>query len=47
MYSSGIGKYINPRLKKEARKAKTEAEVSAAKKEKSGSYSFSDDFSAW
>ena len=46
VYSSGIGKYINPTLKKEARKAETEAEASAAKKKKSGSYSFSD-FSAW
>ena len=45
-YSSGVGKYINPTLKKEARKSETEGEASAAKKKKNSSYTFKD-FSAW
>jgi len=46
VYSSGIGKYINPTIKKEARKAEQESEASSSKKKKSSSYSFND-FSAW
>jgi len=46
VYSSGIGKYINPSIKKEARKAETEAEPSNVKKKKTNSYAFKD-FSAW
>ena len=45
VYTSGVGKYINPTLKKEARKTETDGE-SAAKKKKSSSYAFKD-FSAW
>ena len=46
VYTSGVGKYINPTLKKEARKTETDGESSAAKKKKTSSYAFKD-FSAW
>ena len=46
VYSSGVGKYINPNLKKEARKAESESEASSAKKKKHSDYSFKD-FSGW
>ena len=49
VYSSGIGKYINPAVKKEARKVEGESSAGpgpSAKKKKQNSYTFSD-FSGW
>lgn len=53
-YSSGVGKYINPTVKKEAKRAAVDPEAgpssssssSSFKKPKTGSYGFKD-FSAW
>ena len=47
VFTSGVGKYINPSVKKEARKAEdVQAGESNSKKKKSNNYSLSD-FSAW
>ena len=55
VFTSGVGKFINPGLKKEARKAESAPEPesgsaaagpSAAKKRKKAAYGFSD-FSGW
>ena len=50
VFSSGVGKYINPAVKKEARKAEVVEEGQAGrsqpKKKKTNSYAFSD-FSSW
>jgi len=50
VFSSGVGKYINPAVKKEARKAEAveegQAGPSQPKKKKTNSYAFSD-FSSW
>eukprot|EP00091_Calanus_sinicus_P003795 TRINITY_DN1396_c0_g1_i1.p1 TRINITY_DN1396_c0_g1~~TRINITY_DN1396_c0_g1_i1.p1 ORF type:complete len:166 (-),score=66.74 TRINITY_DN1396_c0_g1_i1:65-562(-) len=47
VFSSGVGKYINPAVKKEARKAaEDQPSGSASKKVKPNSYALSD-FSAW
>ena len=49
VYSSGVGKYINPTVKKEAGKAEVDSSGnpgSGTKKKKPNSYTFSD-FSAW
>ena len=47
VFSSGVGKYINPAIKKEARKAEDDPQVaSTSKKKKTNNYSFSD-FSSW
>jgi len=45
-YTSGVGKYINPAVKKEAKRAVEEQAGPSKKKPKSGSYGFKD-FSAW
>ena len=46
-FSSGVGKYINPAVKKEAKRAvEPEEGPSTSKKSKTGSYGFKD-FSAW
>merc|ERR1719154_544823 len=45
-YTSGVGKYINPQVKKEAKRAVEEQAGPSKKKSKSGSYGFKD-FSAW
>ena len=50
VFTSGVGKFINPGLKKEARKAESAAEPAAGptatKKKKKAAYAFSD-FSGW
>ena len=47
VFSSGVGKYINPAMKKEARKASDDQPSgSGSKKMKPNSYALSD-FSAW
>ena len=56
VFTSGVGKFINPGLKKEARKAESAPEPesgsaaagpsAAAKKKKKAAYGFSD-FSGW
>jgi len=47
VFSSGVGKYINPAMKKEARKAEDDPQVaSTSKKKKTNDYSFID-FSSW
>ena len=51
VFTSGVGKFINPGLKKEARKAESDgagsaAGPSSAKKKKKAAYAFSD-FSGW
>ena len=46
-FSSGVGKYINPTIKKEAKRAvEPEEGPSTSKKSKTGSYGFKD-FSSW
>jgi len=45
-FTSGVGKYINPSLKKEARKAEPREEQSSKKMKKNASYSFGN-FSSW
>jgi len=45
VFGSGVGKYINPSIKKESRKAEGESSV-VKKKMKSNSSGFGD-FSAW
>ena len=49
VFTSGIGKYINPTVKKEARKAEDPGSSGAgpsSKKKKSNSYALND-FSSW
>ena len=46
VYGSGIGKYINPSVKKEARKAESDTDGTGAKKKNTSSYAFGD-FSSW
>ncbi len=46
VFTSGVGKFINPKLKKEARKAESETGEMPSTKKKKSSYGFSN-FSAW
>ena len=46
VFSSGIGKYINPAVKKEARKAEDIGSGPSSKKSKPNNYSFGN-FSSW
>ena len=46
VFSSGIGKYINPSIKKEARKAEDTGSGVSSKKLKTNSYALND-FSGW
>ena len=47
VFTIGVGKYTNPAMKKEARKAEDDGQIaSTSKKKKTNNYSFSD-FSSW